>query len=315
MIGQVSIVITILEDTRQQEHKHENKHKYFRENGVLWRRVTLDCGDYTLPNDRSTAIDTKKDIEEFIGDIQVKQMSKGAIRQEVKAICACCGFSADIEWSIFNLISSDDDGRFPEGEISQFCWNNRIEGTIYKCCAMRKKGKVNECAGTMYLDVKPGEGVKSEILAQFPGTYKVTVKTTTAEKEFQNLYVQRYGFLHRDIKRAVNNGARFILLIETSKSINSIDDVEKSFVNKRQWFYEQKIRNEWKIPKGVDFETSVAELRAQGANIPLGPIGGERIAKVMRTMESKYGVEFEFCRKKDTGKRILELLGVLNDCG
>lgn len=308
-------MITILEDTRQQEHKHENKHKYFRENGILWRRVALDCGDYTLPNDRSVAIDTKKDIEEFIGDIQVKQMSKGAIRHEVKAICAGCGLPADIEWSIFNLISADDDGRFPEGEISQFCWNNRIEGTVYKCCVMRKKGKVNECVGTVYLDFKPDDDMKTEILTQFPGAHKATVKTTTAEKEFQNLYVQRYGFLHRDIKRAVNNGTRFILLIETSKSINSIADVEQHFVNKRQWFYEQKIRNEWKIPKGADFESSVAELRAQGAHIPIGPIGGSKVAKSMRTMESKYGVVFEFCRKNESGRKILDLLGVANDCG
>lgn len=303
-------MITILEDTRQQEKKHENKHKYFRENGILWRRVALDCGDYTLPNDRSVAIDTKKDIEEFIGDIQVKQMSKGAIRNEILSIQKACKFSLETANSIFNLISGDDDVRFPEGEISQFCWNNRIEGTIYKCCVMQKNGATNKCVGTVYLGAKPNDGMKAEILMEFPGSCKVTVKTTTAEKEFQNLYVQRYGFLHRDIKRAVNNGTKFILLIETGHNINSIDDVEHHFENKRQWLYEQKVRKDWDIPRGVDFSKTVADLKSRGANIPIGPMNGEKVAKIMRTMKEKYGVEFQFCRKSESGKRILELLGV-----
>ena len=303
-------MITILEDTRQQEKKHENKHKYFREHGILWRRVGLDCGDYTLPNDRSVVIDTKKDIEEFIGDIQVKQMSKGAIRQEIIAIQRGCWIPTDIANSIFNLITGDDDGRFPEGEISQFCWNNRIEGTIYKCCVMQKNGAANKCVGTVYLDEKPNDGVKTEMLMKYQGSHKVTVKTTTAEKEFQNLYVQRYGFLHRDIKRAVNNGTKFILLIESNRKINSVDDLEQHFVNKRQWLYEQRIRKDWDIPRNADFSKAVEDLKAQGANIPIGPMNGDKVAKIMRTMEDKYGVEFQFCRKSESGKRILELLGV-----
>ncbi len=301
-------MITILEDTRQQEKKHENKHKYFRENGILWRRVALDCGDYALPNDRSIIIDTKKDIEEFIGDIQIKQMPKGVIRQEVNAICAACDISSATALCIFNLITGNDAGCFPEGEIAQFCWDNRIEGVIYKCCVMKKNGKSNKCVGTIYVSNKPNEDSKERMLLDYPDAHKVTVKTTTAEKEFQNLYVQRYGFLHRDIKRAVNNGTRFILLIESGRKINSIDDVEKYFVNKRQWLYEQKIRKQWGIPPNTDFEESVSDLRAQGANIPIGPQNGKRVARIMRTMVEKYDVEFQFCRKSECGKRIIELL-------
>lgn len=35
---------------------------------------------------------------------------------------------------------------------------------------------------------------------------------------------------------------------------------------------------------------------------------GERCYKVMKAMEYSYGVEFQFCNKKDTGKRILQIL-------
>ena len=35
---------------------------------------------------------------------------------------------------------------------------------------------------------------------------------------------------------------------------------------------------------------------------------GERCFKVMKAMEYSYGVESQFCKKKDTGKRILQIL-------
>ena len=35
---------------------------------------------------------------------------------------------------------------------------------------------------------------------------------------------------------------------------------------------------------------------------------GERCYKVMKAMEYSYGVEFQFCNKADTGRRILEIL-------
>lgn len=35
---------------------------------------------------------------------------------------------------------------------------------------------------------------------------------------------------------------------------------------------------------------------------------GERCFKVMKAMEYTYGVEFQFCKKTDTGKRILQIL-------
>lgn len=35
---------------------------------------------------------------------------------------------------------------------------------------------------------------------------------------------------------------------------------------------------------------------------------GDVLHKILCTMQRKYGVEFLFCDKKDTGKRILEIL-------
>jgi ribosome-associated protein len=59
----------ILEDTRQAEGKHEIKHSWFEANGIEVRRTKLYVGDYTLPTNQSICVDTKKDIQELVGDI------------------------------------------------------------------------------------------------------------------------------------------------------------------------------------------------------------------------------------------------------
>jgi ribosome-associated protein len=63
----------ILVDSRQQEGKHNLKEKWFAEHGIETRRTKLYVGDYTLPTDQSVCIDTKKDIQELVGDICGKQ--------------------------------------------------------------------------------------------------------------------------------------------------------------------------------------------------------------------------------------------------
>lgn len=59
----------LLEDTRNQPGKHDKKNQYFAEHGVEVRRTKLYVGDYTLPKNQSICVDTKKDIQELIGDI------------------------------------------------------------------------------------------------------------------------------------------------------------------------------------------------------------------------------------------------------
>ena len=38
-------------------------------------------------------------------------------------------------------------------------------------------------------------------------------------------------------------------------------------------------------------------------------IDGKRLYKIMKTMQDKYGFEWQFCKKEDCGKRIVEILG------
>lgn len=129
----------ILEDSRQQEKKHEAKHEYFRSVGCHWNRTALYCGDYTLPADQSVCIDTKKDIQELIGDIQVKQMSKGNILNQIHYICEIGNIPTKVEDMLFHAICDDDDTRFAEKEISDICHSNGINGYIATCKIMKKK--------------------------------------------------------------------------------------------------------------------------------------------------------------------------------
>ena len=63
----------LLVDSRQQEGKHDAKEQWFAAHGIETRRTKLWVGDYTLPTDQSVCIDTKKDIQELVGDICGKQ--------------------------------------------------------------------------------------------------------------------------------------------------------------------------------------------------------------------------------------------------
>lgn len=106
---------------------------------------------------------------------------------------------------------------------------------------------------------------------------------------------------------AQENGIRFVVLVEHSRYIKTLEDV-KSWKNPRQFQYERKIRKEWGIPKGADFEIEVAELKKNGAKINRGPTTGEELYKAMQTMAEKYNVIWEFCDKSETGRKIVELL-------
>lgn len=82
--------------------------------------------------------------------------------------------------------------------------------------------------------------------------------------------------IKREIMRAKELGCNdFIFLIQDSK-IKTVEDIKK-----------------WKSP-----HTKVK---------------GETLLKIMQTMKERYEIRFIICPRKDMGKRIIELLGGIND--
>lgn len=94
------MAMIVIEDKGQQTNKHELKHIYFESHGIYWERYPLPCGDYILCTNEvmdviarkqkrekepkkmdflgtySTCIDTKKDIQEIIGNVCGKQHAR-----------------------------------------------------------------------------------------------------------------------------------------------------------------------------------------------------------------------------------------------
>lgn len=124
---------------------------------------------------------------------------------------------------------------------------------------------------------------------------------------------QQHKRFRNEVLKCNELGIRLIVLIEHGGNINSMDSV-RQWKNPRQYKYERSIREYWGIPRDSDFETEVSELKKHGAKINRGPLTGEELAKKMETMSEKYGIQWEFCDKKNTGKRIIELLKACDDC-
>lgn len=79
-----------------------------------------------------------------------------------------------------------------------------------------------------------------------------------------------------EIKRAGELGIRLIFLVEHSQNVKTLDDVQN-----------------WDNPR----------LKVS----PLA-VSGQRLYKILYSIEKNYNTQFLFCSKNQTGKRIIELL-------
>ena len=90
-----------------------------------------------------------------------------------------------------------------------------------------------------------------------------------------NCVQERDRFI-REIERCNAAGCRLIVLIEHGGQIRQLTDVIR-----------------WKNPR----------LKVS----PMA-VSGERLFRIMKAMEGHFGIEWRFCDKRSTGKRIIEIL-------
>ena len=88
---------------------------------------------------------------------------------------------------------------------------------------------------------------------------------------------QQHARFRAELERAQQYGIKLVILCEHGGKIKSLDDVLN-----------------WENPR----------LKQS----PLA-VSGERLYKILSVMSKKYGVDIYFCNKKDTGRKIIELLG------
>lgn len=132
--------MVIIEDRGQKKNskvdKHRLKHQYFESHGIYWERYPLPCGDYILGTDAvmdvisrkqkrgmdpkkmdftgtyKVTVDTKRDMQEIIGDICGKDHPR--FRDE-------CIFAQNNGIKLYFLIENEDGVRTIDDLSS---WNN-----------------------------------------------------------------------------------------------------------------------------------------------------------------------------------------------
>lgn len=101
---------------------------------------------------------------------------------------------------------------------------------------------------------------------------------------------QGHNRFRDEILRAREHGIEIIILCEHGRGIECLEDVI--------WW-----RNPRRVERYKDAHTGRWMERETKATT------GDKLYKILCTFEHKYGCRFLFCEKKDTGKRIIELLG------
>ena len=132
-----------------------------------------------------------------------------------------------------------------------------------------------------YFDSVGVQHVRSKLIV---GDYARLDNQTVAVDRKQHLQeccgnvCQQHERFRAECALAQSLGIRLVILIEHSAAVKTLDDV-RTWVNPR-------LKTS---PKAVT---------------------GARLAAIMETMADKYGVEWRFCRKQDTGRVVCEILGV-----
>lgn len=145
------------------------------------------------------------------------------------------------------------------------------------------------------LDRKSKRGIAVKKM-DFMGTYDVAIDT---KKDLQEIISDVCGRQHdrfRDeLLLSQNNGIKLYILIE--------DD--GGYVDRKQTIYNKPVTCiedlfSWKNPRAFIFYKGKQKY-------PNATKGGS-LAKALLTMGKKYGCEFVFCRSKDAGTKVIELL-------
>ena len=103
---------------------------------------------------------------------------------------------------------------------------------------------------------------------------------------------QQHDRFKAELIRAMQQNIKIVILVEHGEDVRSLEDV---------YFWENPRKHEviWKTVNGK----RVKAVRSEKA------VDGPQLLKSLYTIRERYNVDFEFCTKEETGKRIVEILG------
>jgi hypothetical protein len=114
-------------------------------------------------------------------------------------------------------------------------------------------------------------------------------------KEVYSNLVQQHERFRRECQRAQEAHIKLIVLVEEDE-VTSVDGVEF-----------------WANPRITQYANLVmahAHGKLLSKKLPSKPpISSKRLMNMMKVMAAKYGVEWRFCKKKDAGSVVEEILG------
>lgn len=103
---------------------------------------------------------------------------------------------------------------------------------------------------------------------------------------------QQHERFRKELIRAKEHGIKIIILCENGDGIETLEDVIF-------WENPRRKPSKWVMRDGHPVKVPESEKATNGPSL----------YKCLKTISEKYDVDFQFCEKEDTGRRIVELLG------
>ena len=114
------------------------------------------------------------------------------------------------------------------------------------------------------------------------------------KKDLQELcgnVCQQHERFKAELVRAMEQGIKIVILCEHGSDIKSIEDV---------WFWQNPRKHKviWKTVNGQRVRTVMSDKA----------VDGNQLYKSLCTIRDRYNVDFVFCNKDETGRKIVEIL-------
>lgn len=119
------------------------------------------------------------------------------------------------------------------------------------------------------------------------------------KKDLQELcgnVCQQHERFKAELVRAIQSGIKIVILCEHGEDIKTMEDVYF-------WQNPRKHKVIWKTVNGKRVKTVVSDKA----------VDGNQLYKSLCTIRDRYNVDFVFCTKEETGRKIVEILS--NDNG
>lgn len=127
-----------------------------------------------------------------------------------------------------------------------------------------------------------------------PTDQSVCVDTKSGMQEVYSNVVQEHERFRRELELALQAGVKLIVLVEDGDVPDLSAVVHWKNPRRERWFRVNAAHKAGKL-KSVKL-----------SKVP--PLSSDRLFTMMHTMEEKYGIEWVFCLKQETGDKIWELL-------